>query len=194
MEKKQETPTMELLKSTLFELIRRINHGAFSIEQLNDLERRIFSKCYWTVLKAVVDNSYGRFNLRDISEKNLDKHFNYLSKLINRNTFPTEEVRTAIYAAINDPMLETDKVIPAFTGLSEFTQEEALQSLLQDERNRSSAELKKTESMITKLGEEEIHHVYTFVSLLTNPSRKGRTAWAFEDIMTKLTELEENPD
>ena len=185
---------MELLKSTLFELIRRINHGAFSIEQLNDLERRIFSKCYWTVLKAVVDNSYGRFNLRDISEKNLDKHFNYLSKLINRNTFPTEEVRNAIYAAINDPMLETDKVIPAFTGLSEFTQEEALQSLLQDERNRSSAELKKTESMITKLGEEEIHHVYTFVSLLTNPSRKGRTAWAFEDIMNKLTELEENPD
>ena len=194
MEKKQENPTIELLKSTLFELIRRINHGVFSIEQLNDLERRVFSKCYWTVLRSIVDGSYGKYNLRNISEENLGKHFNYLSKLINRNTYPTEDVRKVISAVVNDSRLDVDKVISAFLELPEFVQNEALQSLLQNERNRTSAELKKTESMLSKMGEEEIHHVYTFVSLLSNPNLKGKAAWVFGDVINKISELEENPD
>ena len=193
MEKKQENPTIELLKSTLFELTLRINRGIFAIDQLNDLERRVFSKCYWTVLKAVVDNSYGKFNLRIISGENLGKHFNYLSKLINRNTFPTEDVRKGIGSVVNDSRLEVNKVISAFLELPEFIQNEALQSLLQNERNRTSAELKKTESMLSKMGEEEIHHVYTFVSLLSNPNLKGKAAWVFGDVINKISELEENP-
>ncbi len=161
--------------------LRKIQAARFKKKEIckdrwNSDEKRLFSLCYWSVLRRALSNPGSPLNQRRLSllitgsrqdGKKIKEDPNFIAKLIKRNTFPSDELASEIERNAPQCMLRKDNAISLFLKLPPEIRRKALLPFIRKQERRNSGIMKDIEKMIVSLDEYQLRELRGYLTHMT---------------------------
>jgi len=124
--------------------------------EFTPFEKRIFSRCYWELIRTIIEER--ELNQSEIS-RSLGKPRSFLSNLFTRSSFPSDDMIELFHRTFKDHRIAKGNIMESFQQIGHEKQLKVMEDFNLSERNRSSTLIKKIESKLPHLNDEQLNFI-----------------------------------